>query len=156
MRTAEEFWARVDKSGDCWEWQGAVNNTGYGTVIWWRESVTAHRLAAFLSGLVDSPKSPTDRKGAGFVLHKCDNRRCCKPKHFEIGSYSENQKQAYARKRRAQPKGSEHVNAKLSTGQVAYVRALYATGDWRQTDLAEMVGVSQVVISKIVRGKTYV
>ena len=156
MKTAEEFWIKVDKSGDCWEWQGGLNNTGYGTVNWWGATVTAHRLAAFLSGLVDSPKAPTDRKGSGFVLHKCDNRRCCKPKHLDVGTYTENQKDAYRKKRKTQPKGGDHANAKLSNGQAAYVRALYSTGEWRQQDLADLMGVSQLAVSNIVRGKTYV
>ena len=26
----ERFWARVDKSGDCWEWTGYIGSHGYG------------------------------------------------------------------------------------------------------------------------------
>ena len=38
----EAFWARVDKSGDCWLWMGARNKkTKYGTL----GRLYAHRLA---------------------------------------------------------------------------------------------------------------
>ena len=29
---AAQFWAKVDKSGDCWLWMGNRNNLGYGTL----------------------------------------------------------------------------------------------------------------------------
>ena len=30
--TPEHFWSRIDKSGDCWIWQGARLTNGYGAL----------------------------------------------------------------------------------------------------------------------------
>jgi hypothetical protein len=153
-QTAESFWARVKKSRGCWEWQGSTNNTGYGTVSWGGTVYTTHRIAAWLSGLVPTPRAPKNKQNPTHVLHKCDNRRCCNPKHFFLGSYSDNQKDAYRKKRRAQPRGEAHANAKLTARQVKTIRARYAKG-CLQTKLAIVYGVSQRTISLVVRGETY-
>jgi hypothetical protein len=157
-QTAESFWARVSgdrrKRNGCWEWQGAHNNTGYGTVAWHGKVYTAHRIAAWLTGLVESPSAPTTAREQTHVLHKCDNRSCCNPNHFFLGSYAENQRDAYHKKRRSQPKGEAHTNAKLTNTQAATIRARYATGE-TQVSLAAAYGVSQRAISLIVRRETY-
>lgn len=139
---------------DCWEWVGSRNTFGYGTVRWEGCTVTAHRLAAYLFGMVDSPAAPKNRKGSGFVLHKCDNPRCCNPNHLTIGTYSKNQSEAYERKRKEQPKGQLHANSKLTNEQASNIRERYKYG-YTQTTLAKEYGVSQTAISLIIRGVTY-
>lgn len=157
-QTSESFWAKVHGSrsqrNGCWNWQGALNSTGYGNVSWHGNRYTAHRVAAWLIGLVKDPAAPKDRKDKGFVLHTCDNRKCCNPKHFVIGSYSENQLDAYNKRRRVQPKGGLHTNAKLTNRQAKAIRDAYNRGQ-TQTALATNYGVSQRAISLIVRGETY-
>jgi hypothetical protein len=71
-----------------------------------------------------------------------------------LGNFSDNQRDAYAKKRRAQPRGGNHVNAKLTNKQAWRIRALHACGV-TQVELARRYGVSQVAISLITRGKTY-
>lgn len=157
-QTAESFWNRVGgdrrKRNDCWEWQGAHNNTGYGTVAWHGKVYTAHRIAAWLAGLVESPSAPATSREPTHVLHKCDNRSCCNPNHFFLGSYAENQRDAYRKKRRSQSKGEAHTNAKLTNTQAAMIRKLYAAG-YTQVALAKAYSVSQRAISLIVRMETY-
>lgn len=155
-QTAETFWARVNKGADdeCWEWSGSTNSTGYGTTSWHGVHYTAHRVAAWLSGLVKSPSRPAHSRDKGHVLHRCDNRRCCNPSHFMIGSYSDNQRDAYQKRRKVQPKGEAHTNAKLTNEQAAEIRQRYAAGEF-QVPLAKEYGVSQRAISLIVRGETY-
>ena len=53
-------------------------------------------------------------------------------------------------------KGSKHGMAKLTEDQVLEIRKLYATGDYTQTALAKMFGVSQDLISRIVNRKIWV
>ena len=155
-QTAESFWSRVNIGSNdiCWEWGGSRNSSGYGTVAWWGQIFTAHRVAAWLSGMVESPKAPISARAKTFVLHSCDNRCCCNPNHLFLGSYSDNQLDAYKKKRRCQPRGVRHVNAKLTELQVRTIRYRYNAGEC-QVPLAIEYGVSQRCISLIVRGETY-
>lgn len=157
-QTAESFWGKVNgdrrERNGCWEWQGSCNNTGYGTVAWHGKVYTAHRVAAWLAGLVKNPSAPKDKRAKTHVLHKCDNRKCCNPSHFFLGSYADNQTDAYAKERKTQPKGEAHSNAKLTNREASQIRKLYSNG-MVQTVLANKFGVSQRAISLIVRGETY-
>lgn len=155
MWEASDFWAKVKKTEGCWEWQGSCNNTGYGTVRWRIKTYTAHRLAAFLLGLVDSPSAPLGHSANTHVLHKCDNRKCCNPDHFFLGSYSDNQTDCYSKGRANKHKGSSHANAKLSDQEVKEIRELYRRKVFVQTELAKLYSVSQRAISLIVTGRTY-
>jgi hypothetical protein len=154
-QTPESFWAKVKKSKGCWEWQGACNSTGYGNVAWHGAVYTAHRVSAWLSGLVDTPSAPSSSREKTHVLHKCDNRKCCNPNHFFLGNYEDNQKDAYSKNRKVQPKGVQHINAKLTTPQVKAIRRAYVGGN-TQMQLAKEYGVSQRTISLIVRQESYV
>lgn len=79
--TAEDFWARVDRSGDCWLWTGALVK-GYGRTAWQGEQRPAHRLAYELAigpipdGLV--------------VDHLCRVPACVNPSHLEPVTQREN------------------------------------------------------------------
>lgn len=69
------FWLRVKKTKTCWLWQGARNNTGYGTLCWDEGSACAHRIAFRLSGY----KVPRGYE----VDHLCGKRHCVNPTHLE-------------------------------------------------------------------------
>ena len=159
--TPEKFWARVNRSSydGCWEWQGSHNSSGYGTLHWHGEVVVAHRVAyaltyggvALLTGFRQLDRAKTYKR---FVLHICDNRRCCNPEHLFLGSMSANLKDAYNKKRKVQPR-SKHANAKLSHEQVKEIRRRYDTGEALQVPLAKEYGVSQRTISLVIRRETY-
>lgn len=155
-QTAESFWGRVNKKGDseCWEWTGACNSTGYGSVSWYGFVYTTHRVSAWLNGLVSSPSAPESSREPTHVLHRCDNRKCCNPNHFFLGTFTDNMRDAYTKNRKSQPKGQHHVNAKLTNEQVMEIRRRYEAGEF-QIPLAREYGVSQRTISLIVRGKIY-
>lgn len=156
MNTPEEFWnrVRIGTPSECWEWQGARTSAGYGNLIYQRFSIVAHRLAYSLIKGGISLRAPTDKTANGFVLHNCDNRACCNPTHLHLGTFSDNQKEAYLRKRRAQPKGEAHANAKLTSKEASAVRVRYALGESQQ-NIADSLGVTQRVVSLIVRGESY-
>lgn len=155
-QSPRNFWASVAKGSpdECWEWQGSTNNTGYGTVAWFGKVYTAHRSAAWLSSMVDELSAPKKAATPTHILHKCDNRKCCNPNHFFLGSFSDNMKDAYYKKRKVQPKGEKHSNAKLTNIQANKIRQRYAEGA-KQMELAEEYNVSQRAISLIVRMETY-
>lgn len=157
--TPEDFWARVvgnrSQRNGCWNWAGATNSTGYGTVRYQGKAMTAHRLAAFLTGLIDTTDAPRDRRSTGFILHGCDNRLCCNPSHMKVGTYAENQLDAYARRRRKAYRGETHANAKQTRASVTLIKDLRVHGI-SQDDIAALLNVSQSGISKILRGESYV
>lgn len=155
MNTTEEFWAKLDKANGCWEWRGCTDDYGYGRAKWKGRAVRTHRLSAFLSGLVDSLKAPKDRRASGFVLHRCDNRRCCNPEHLFVGTQTENMLDMYNKGRHPVRRGENNEQARLSNGQAAYARALYATGKWKQSEIAGLMGVHQTTMSKIINGNAY-
>lgn len=154
-QTAENFWSKVTKlPNGCWEWGGTCNSTGYGLVAWHGKVYVSHRVAAYLSGLVSSMSAPKNSRELTHVLHKCDNRKCCNPSHLFLGSYKDNQLDAYKKGRRSQPKGEHHANAKLTNIEAETIRGRYDKGE-TQMSLAKEFNVSQRAISLIVRGETY-
>lgn len=153
--TPEQIWRRIQigEADECWPWTGKVNNSGYGIFTASGEARGAHVWAYKLANGGVVP----DR-----VLHTCDNRRCCNPKHLFAGTSSDNAKDCWNKGRNfyqqnpnARPKGANHANAKLTDAQVADIITSYATGKVRQVDLAAKYKVSQRVISLIVRRESY-
>jgi len=160
--TPDNFWSKVHigKPHECWEWQGARTSSGYGNLTWHGLHVQAHRIAYYLSSGNIGLLTGFDRKEGGrktykrFVLHRCDNRPCCNPAHLFLGSLRTNMLDAYVKGRKIQPR-SKHVNAKLTAEQVKEIRRKYDSGMTLQIHLAKEYGVSQRVISLIVRRETY-
>jgi hypothetical protein len=95
-----------------------------------------------------------------FVLHKCDNPKCCNPNHLFLGTQSDNAKDMWAKKRGSVE--SRNVGRKLgpspyrrlSVEQARKVIKAYADGE-TQRQIAEAYGVTDVAISHVLRGKTY-
>lgn len=77
----QRFAKKIVRTADhCWIWTGATNGVGYGlmfvTTDAMRTPIYAHRMA-FLFAYRRSPE--------GWILHLCDNRRCCNPDHLVEG-----------------------------------------------------------------------
>lgn len=77
----ERFWAKVDKSRDCWLWTAATNGT-YGVMGSGNERDYAHRLAVIFDGR-GIPKGMQ-------VDHLCRNKLCVRPDHLDIVTPKEN------------------------------------------------------------------
>lgn len=159
--TSAKFWSRVNigATHECWEWRGATTSTGYGNVAWHGATVQAHRLAYALTYGGISLETGFRQLGRAkryrrFVLHKCDNRLCCNPNHLFLGSMRTNLLDAYRKGRKHQPK-SQHPNAKLSPSSVRAIRTAYDRDGVTQASLAAQYGVSQRVVSLVVRRETY-
>lgn len=154
-QTPSKFWARVQIGAEnkCWPWLGATNSTGYGSVGWDGEIYTTHRIAAWLVGMIFDPRAPR-RDAATHVLHTCDNRICCNPNHFFLGTYADNNTDAYKKKRHPVYRGSAHIRAKFSAIVVQEIRARYAQLR-SYAAVAREYDAHESTIANIIKGRTY-
>lgn len=144
--TPESFWSRVDQSGECWTWQGAIDRgTGYGRLQYQGRQVTTHRLAFELAS---GKPIPVDL----YVCHRCDNRPCCRPDHLWLGTHADNLRDAADKGR--MHLGERHGNALLTSTAVAEIRAALADGV-PGVDVAAAHGVHPNTIYSIGKGRTW-
>ena len=130
------FWAKVSvlSEDECWEWQHAVADTGYGIARWGGRLHGAHRVAWIIT---NGPIPP-----GLYVCHHCDNRLCCNAKRcLFLGTHADNMADMNAKGR--QVVGERHGLAKLTEGKVREMRARYAAGGVTQDHLAREFGVSR-------------
>jgi hypothetical protein len=155
LNSPERFWSHVETGAPrvCWPYQTAPQAHRYVRVKWHKTWDYAHRIAWRLTkGLI--PR-------ARWVLHSCDNPRCCNPNHLFLGTHIDNMADMVAKGRstKGQPRlyrrGELHNLAKLTAPQVLQIRARYATGEITQLALAAEYQVGQNTISRIVRGHTW-
>ena len=150
------FWAKVDKRGenDCWRWLASFRNKGYGAFSFAGKQDRAHRFSFILHGGILTPKKPC-------VLHKCDNPPCCNPNHLFAGSVLDNNADMVAKGR---SKLIDHTfvktcennwNAKISNNQAFQVKVDFSKGE-KAAHIARRLGVSKNLVSRIVKGKTWV
>lgn len=131
-------WERlVDRSGDCWLWQGHCNNKGYGTILIEKigrrnRSGYAHRIAYELYVGAIPP-------GLN-VLHECDNPPCVNPAHLHLGTPADNMREMYQRGR--YPIGRTRSYRRLSDAQIIQMADRCRAGELRR-DLAIEYGVSK-------------
>ena len=133
---AAHFWSKVDRTGECWLWQGAKFPFGYGHAVYRGVHSHAHRAAWTIE---------YGNPGGMHVLHRCDNPPCVRPKHLFLGTYADNA----ADKMR---KGRDPRRL-LKPDQVIEIRSLLGT--MMQTEIAERFNVRPGIISNIKLGKAY-
>jgi hypothetical protein len=143
-RARAQFRARIAVNGDCWEWQGPRNRSGYGIVGFMGAATLAHRVAMVLLGGIDV----TGR----CVLHKCDNPRCVNPGHLWLGTQADNVADMEQKRRGRHPRGEAHGRAKLTAAQVQEVRMAHAGGEGIRS-IARRFPVSRRSIARIVHGE---
>lgn len=154
--TPEIFWSRVkvSKPSECWEWQGAITVAGYGVIKYHGRFCPAHRIAYFLTYGQISLEPQIDVTSNEFVLHACDNKKCCNPHHLHLGTLAENQMECRLRNRMIRAQGENHGRAKLSNEQVRSIRFMYSKGV-KSTVIQNQFSISRSYVSKIVNFKRY-
>lgn len=149
MSMSERFWQKVSKKDEnsCWEWNASFTQ-GYGWFHFDKEKGPkfAHRVSAFLSGLIEDIDTELH------VLHKCDNTKCCNPNHLFIGTNADNVADRVRKNRtKAVPKyGELNGMSKLSSNDVDCVRKLYKDNGLSQSEIAKMFNIKQPHVSRIV------
>jgi len=78
----ERFWAKVDKTGPCWLWTGAITSNGYGQFHLDGRMHQAHRISLEWAGHSVDPKLEVD--------HLCHVRNCVRPEHLRAATHAEN------------------------------------------------------------------
>jgi len=107
--TEAGFWAKVDKSGGtdaCWSWTGFQKDTGYGLAYIGGNTKHAHRHAY---ALYTSTTIPADL----CVMHLCDNRIYCNPRHLKLGTHKENMQDMKNKNR-----GRSRLRSKTATDRI--------------------------------------
>lgn len=150
-KAIKAFWNKVDigEINDCWNWKASCNKQGYGHVSFGGKHMQSHRVAWELTnGSIESGM---------FLCHKCDNPKCVNPNHMFIGTPKDNMQDMITKGRKinAAPKGEKHGMHKLTLNQVNDIRLIYASKKANQVQLAKQYGVSQRMISLIVRGENW-
>lgn len=113
-RRIENFWAKVDKSGECWNWT-AFKSKGYGYIMCgWKNPVRAHRFSWVLHN--------GDIPDGMFVCHRCDNPSCVRPDHLFLGTPADNVIDMVMKGRNVACPGPKNGAVKLTPEQV---RAIY-------------------------------
>jgi hypothetical protein len=135
----ERFWRHVEKAGEdeCWLWVGAGNGPeGYGRFHDGEKLATASSVAWRLTYEMDVPEGLV-------VMHSCNVKRCCNPKHLSIGTESANVRDAY--------RDGLNGAAKLSPEKVRFIRESVATGS-TAAELAARFRVHVRTIHAVLRG----
>ena len=145
------FWDKVITSDDgtCWNWSAGKFKSGYGAFSIGGITYKAHRVSAYLAGLIPSLKSLTvcDK-----VLHICDNPSCVNPSHFFIGSVSDNNKDASAKNRSRGCEGEKHYKATISDDIVLEMLKIYEVNKISQRAVCRMYNVNPTFFNNIVKG----
>jgi hypothetical protein len=145
----KNFWKKIVKTDNCWEWIGARNKLGYGSFGIDGKTQLAHRI----SYRINKGQIPIGM----CVLHRCDNPPCCNPDHLWIGTDFDNSADMIlkGRDKKASP---EHNGGggKLNSYKIIEIRKAYAAGGTTKEKLAAQFHVSGVMISRIVHLKSWV
>lgn len=143
--TDEKFWQKVEWSqpDDCWNWKGSTKN-GYGRFTQaWVEHY-AHRRAWELNAGTEVPDGM-------MVMHSCNNKTCCNPKHLSLGTAAKNTQDAYRDGLVQILEGEKHPRSLLNATDVLAIHADSRT----YSEIARSFGIALTTVSSIKNGYTW-
>ena len=139
----ERFLKYVNKKeSSCWEWIGSIQpKTGYGQ-FYLNKNINCHR-ASWILHKGEIPKGLC-------VLHICDNRKCCNPKHLWLGTHKDNSRDMMRKKRNFLTVGMKNGMCKLTIEKINEIKKLYSSGLYYQKDIALIYDIAQSHVSRII------
>lgn len=166
---------RYPELGNCWDWKGVIERTGYGSMAIWHTGFLAHRVSYGIHfGQFDESLC---------VLHRCDRRCCCNPAHLFLGTKGDNIRDCAAKGRTAKgdrngrrlhpesiPRGENHPLRKnpelaargedcgasrLTAEQVLEIRAVADPKKRNFSKLGRTYGISSTAVGFIYYRKTW-
>lgn len=166
------FWSKVDIRGadECWEWQAALLDNGYGVFGIGGHSGTAY-LAHRIAWTIANGREPLPGMEIAHAPVICHNRACCNPSHLSEKTRKENNADMVLdgtvvhlpRERVGTVKHPERVargeqagNAKLTQAKVDQIRELRNQNPpVLQRIVAAMFGIKPAQVSKIENGEQW-
>lgn len=131
VETEARFWSKVDRSGDCWLWTGAVGK-GYG-----RFGLQAAPGKVTLAHRVSWVLTHGDLAADVLVTQTCHNRLCVRPEHVTTTDYNQ----------------VASLRGGLTGEDAAWIRANIAV--YTYGEMAALLGVSSQVVSSVNHGRTW-
>lgn len=129
----ERFGYRVRVTPHCWEWLGALGDSGYGTFgVSSGRSVQAHRFA------YESFVGPIP-EGA-LVDHRCRNRGCVNPQHLRLATNKQNMENLGAGRGASGVRGVYPHRGRWRVGVYHHGRNVYG-GTYASIDEAESAAI---------------
>lgn len=155
-----KFCELIDRSpgqgptGECWEWKGLIATHGYGIF----SSTYRHYRASRLVYWLWRGEWPELN-----ICHKCDNPKCCRPRHLYPATQRENILDCIRKGRcklriggiQDMPRSTRNGNGRLTREQVIEIRQIYELGFDTQPEIARRYGVKLHTIAKIVGRQTW-
>jgi hypothetical protein len=132
------FWAKVDKSGECWIWTGYRDPQGYGV----HRGELAHRVSWALE---HGPIAPGVK-----ICHNCpagDNPSCTRPAHLFEGTQADNMADKVRKGRCG--------TSKVTPADVLSIRARRDADTATEKELAQEYNVHYTTIRQIAARKTW-
>lgn len=136
-----------DPNSGCWLWIGGVDSSGYGTFVYNKKTLGAHRVSFMLFN-GEIPKNT-------LVCHHCDVRCCVNPKHLFLGSPADNMKDRNSKGRQVHLKGDTNGNSKLSVNDVLWIKEEYNKGGITLKELGKKFNVHKSTIHLIIKGRNW-
>ena len=152
------FWSKVDRSGECWSWLGALDRKGYGRFsVGNSRGPNGTRCNSMVAAHRFSYEQAFGSAAGLFVLHRCDNPRCVRPEHLFLGTNLDNVRDMDAKGRRVTvvKRGSSHANAVLDEDKVRSIFRQHRVEGVTQAELARRHGVSRGAINHIFTGRLW-
>jgi hypothetical protein len=156
MTLRERFLKHIKKNEitGCMEWQGEKHPYGYGRFYVIHKNKNRKQLRVlsyrFMWELFNGP-IPKELE----LCHYCDNPPCCNIDHLFLGTHKENMKDAGIKGKMGGPRGEANKFHVLQNKDVVKIKQLGVEGKLYHREIGEIFNVSQVTISKIIRGVSW-